>query len=466
MLINKLTVKEIQQRMAEGLLTSEALVKLALDSIEQYTDHNAFITVDGFSALAQAKHYDELREKGDILGPLHGIPLAVKDNIHVSGLPNTAGTPALKNFIPSDDAGVISLMKEAGAIVIGKTNLHELAYGITSNNKVYGPVKNAIDKTLFAGGSSGGSAVSVALGMAPIALGTDTGGSARVPAALNGVVGFRPSVTRYSDQGLTGISNTRDTVGLFTSSIEDAQLLDVILSESKDESEKASLVKCRIGVPREYFYDDLEPEIAEKTDTLLNLLKDQGAELVYVDIKDVGALNEQVGFPVVLHETKVLLTEYIKQNLPNETFSSLVNQVASPDVKGIMEMILGGAITEEVYNDALNRARPEMQALMSAYFADQNIDAIIFPTTPLTAKPIEGSDETVDLNSQQVPTFQTFIRNTDPASNAGLPGLSIPLGVTKEGLPIGIEIDGPINSDPKLLAIGLEIEKLIKKSSI
>ncbi|MEO9507895.1 MAG: amidase family protein, partial [Nonlabens ulvanivorans] len=154
MLITKLTVKELQQQMTKGHLTSEVLVKQALQRIEQNTDYNAFITTDGLSALAQAKHYDQLRAKGEIIGPLHGIPLAVKDNIHVAGLANTAGTPALHDFIPTTDAGVIRLMKAAGAIIIGKTNLHELAYGITSNNKAYGSVKNAMDTRLFAGGSS------------------------------------------------------------------------------------------------------------------------------------------------------------------------------------------------------------------------------------------------------------------------------------------------------------------------
>jgi len=192
-----------------GLLTSENLVIEALNRIDQNNDRHAFITIDREGALAQAKHYDQLRANGDTIGPLHGIIVAVKDNIHVAGLPNTAGTLALKDFIPDKDATVIRRLKEAGAIIIGKTNMHELAYGITSDNKTFGSVGNAISGTFIAGGSSGGTPTAVALNMATIGLGTDTGGSVRIPASLNGLVGFRPSINRYLSEGLTGISHIR-----------------------------------------------------------------------------------------------------------------------------------------------------------------------------------------------------------------------------------------------------------------
>jgi Asp-tRNA(Asn)/Glu-tRNA(Gln) amidotransferase A subunit family amidase len=461
MSVNNLTVTQIQHQMSMGRLTSEKLLTEALICIDVNSDHHTFITIDREGALAQAKHCDQQRANGELIGPLLGIIVAVKDNIHVAGLPNTAGTAALKGFIPNKDATVISRLKEAGAIIIGKTNMHELAYGITSDNKTFGSVGNAVSSAFIAGGSSGGTATAVALNMATIGLGTDTGGSVRIPAALNGLVGFRPSVNRYPSEGLTGISHTRDTVGTIVSSIEDAQLLDGILSGEADKQEEITLTNLRIGVPREYFYDNLEPSIADSTEILLEQLKAAGVELVYVDLEAIGKISEQVGFPVVLYETKELLSAYLTRHVPTETLEGLAGKISDLSVKNIIDMALDDSITKEVYEDAINRIRPQLQTLYSRYFSQQNVDAIIFPTTPLSARPIKGSEETVELNGAQVPTFLTYIHNTDPASNAGIPGLSIPLSVTDDGFPFGVEIDGPANSDQRLLAIGLEIEKII-----
>lgn len=462
MLTNKLTVDEIQHQMSIGQLTSKILAVEALACIDLNSDFHAFITIDREGALAQAKYCDQLISKGEKLGPLHGIIIAIKDNIHVAGLPNTAGTLALQNFIPNNDATIITRLKAAGAIIIGKTNMHELAYGITSDNKAFGAVGNAISGDFIAGGSSGGSATAVALNMAAIGIGTDTGGSVRIPASLNGLVGFRPSVGRYPAEGLTGISQTRDTVGPIVSSVDDAQLLDSILSDETARYEKITLSGLRVGVPREYFYGNLEPAITEKVELLLEHLTQAGVELVEADLEGIGELNEKVGFPVVLYETKELLSAYIDRYLPTETCESLSEKISDTGVKEAIDMAFNGTISKEVYDDVIGRIRPQLQQLYSSYFAQQNVDAIIFPTTPLSARPIEGSEQTVELNGAQVPTFPTYMRNTEPSSNAGIPGLSIPLSTTDDGLPFGIEIDGPIGSDKRLLAIGLAIEELIK----
>jgi mandelamide amidase len=463
--MNKLSIDKALTQMSIGSLTSENMLKQALISIDQNSDRHAFITVDHEGALNQAKHCDSLRAKGEYIGPLHGIIIAIKDNIHVAGLPNTAGTPAFSNFIPSEDSPVIGRLRKAGAIIIGKTNMHELAYGITSDNKAFGSVGNAILGNYIAGGSSGGTATAVALGMAVAGLGTDTGGSVRIPASLNGLVGFRPSVGRYPSEGLTRISHTRDTVGPIVSCVKDAQLLDTILSDEPDKTEEVSLTSLRLGVPREYFYDNIEPLIAQKTELLLAQLQDAGVELVYTDLENIGELNAQVGIPIVLYETKKLLSSYLKLNLPTETLDSLLEQIADPNVKGIMEMAINGNITQQVYDDVIERIRPDMQQLYSTYFSANKVDALIFPTTLLSARPIKGSEQTVELNGIQTPTFPTYIHNTDPASNAGIPCLSIPLSSTVKGLPFGVEINGPVNSDRRLLAIGLEIENIVQKAT-
>ena len=458
-------VDAIRSDLESGKLTSVELVQQALEKVQQHTDFNIFITVDRSGSLAAAKKMDELRAKGTVLGPLHGIPFVVKDNIFVGGLPNTAGTPGFRNFIPDQDAPVVERMKAAGAIMLGKTNMHELAYGITSDNYAFGPVRNAQNPDCISGGSSGGTAVAVALGIASIGLGTDTGGSSRIPAALNGIVGFRPTVGRYPHQGLTRISHTRDTVGPMATSVADVGLLDALLSDDSPPLETASLRGLRLGVPRAYFYQNLDVGIEEKTEGLLNALRDQGVDLVEVDIPGMGELNEKVGFPVCLFETGQLLTEFLLEHRLNTKLDKLVKDVASPDVKAILESVVHSDVSAEVYRQALNVDRPRLQQVYRDYFSINAVDAMIFPTTPLSATLIKDSLGNVELGGTEMPVFAAFIRNTDPASNAGIPGLTIPVCVCQGDMPIGIEIDGPEGSDRKLLAIGAAIEALIACSS-
>ena len=205
-------ISSLSKLQSNGDITSIALINDALERAEQFSHLNAFISVDANGAAAKAKELDRMRAEGRVLGPLHGIPIVVKDNIHVTGLQNTAGTPGLKGFVPLISNEVVTRLEAAGAVIIGKTNLHELAFGITSNNTGFGAVINPYDDSLIPGGSSGGTAVAVSAGIVPAGLGTDTGGSVRIPPALTGIVGFRPSMGRYPSDAVTPISHTRDTV--------------------------------------------------------------------------------------------------------------------------------------------------------------------------------------------------------------------------------------------------------------
>ena len=460
------TATVLQQRLAAGETSSQALVEQSLAAVTKQLALNAFISVDKAGARQRAKQLDALRQQGHLLGPLHGIPIAVKDNIHVAGLPNSAGTAMLKHFTPGQDATVIQRLKAAGAIILGKNNMHELAYGITSDNGFFGAVGNAHNADYIAGGSSGGTAVAVAAGMVSLGLGTDTGGSSRIPAALNGIVGFRPTVGRYPAQGLTRISHTRDTAGPIAHSVADVALLDSVLSGEPLSTHNVALSGLRLGVPRRYFYHNLEPAVAEHTERLLRALTRAGVELVEEDIEGLAALNDRVGLPIVLFESSQLLASYIDKHLPGQTVQSLLAAVASPDVSALLGDAIDGVITESVYRVVMENHRPQLQQLYRDYFKQHRLDAIIFPTTPLTARPIAGSLETVTLNGEQVPTFPTYIRNTDPSSNAGIPGLTLPVGKTADGMPIGIEIDGPEATDQRLLAIGAAIERLIQASAL
>lgn len=428
-------------------------VQQALERYKANQHLNALVYVDAEAALATAQAM--LKQPK---GALYGIPVVIKDNIHVAGMPNSAGTKALQNFIPQEDAEVIKRLRAAGAIILAKANLHELAYGITSHNYFTGAVGNPHQPEYFAGGSSGGTAAAIAAGIVTMGLGTDTGGSTRIPAALTGIVGFRPTTGRYSNQGLTMISDTRDTVGPMAQTVAQVSLLDSVLAGENNELSPVELSELRLGVPRGYFYQDLEPEVAAAMDKALAQLSQAGVTLVEVDAEQLEDLNNKISFPVVLSETKRLLEQYLAVNKPELSPTDLLAEVASPDVKAVLGDALAGAIPDAVYQQAITVHRPLLQQAYAEYFKDNNLDALVYPTTPLTARKIVGSEHEVSLNGRQQPTFSAYIRNTDPSSNAGIPGVSLPLSKTKLGLPIGIELDGPVNSDRRLLAIATAVE--------
>lgn len=441
-----------------GELTSRDYVTFLLERCAKHKDLNAFIHLDADRALDAASDADEIRATGQDVGPLHGLPLVLKDNVDTADMPTTGGTPGLRDNRPTRNAPVAQALLDAGAIVLGKANMHELAYGITNNNGAFGPARNPYAPDRIPGGSSGGTGTAVGARLAPAGIGTDTGGSVRVPAALCGIAGLRPTVGRYSQAGIVPISHTRDTAGPMARSVADLALIDGVVTGGPRSVAAASLKGLRLGVPRGYFYDNLDGALAAVAEDALKRLKEAGVVLVEADVPDLKALDDAASFPVALYETVTDLNMYLRDHRTGIDFAGLVAKVGSPDVKGILSSLLGeGAVPEAAYREALKTHRPALQAAYADYFKKNRVEAMIFPTTPLPAAKI-GKDETTRLNGQDVPTFFTFIRNTDPASNAGTPGLSLPVGLTKSGLPVGMELDGPAGSDRGLLAIGLALE--------
>lgn len=453
--LTDLTASEAEARIASGTLSPQTYVDALLERIGD-DPGNAFITLDADGAKSAA-----LKEPSE-KGPLFGVPIVVKDNIAVQGLPTTAGTPALANWHPTKDAPVVERLRKAGAIILGKTNLHELAFGITSNNAAHGPVANAYASDRFAGGSSGGTGAAVGARFAPVGLGTDTGGSVRIPAALNGVYGFRPSVGRYPQAGIVPISHTRDTAGPLARTMKDIALLDGIITNGKIALKALDLSAVRLGVPSA-FNAHVDGETDRLMKAALEKLEAAGATLVPLDLADIQDLNSQIGFPIALFEAKQDIVKFLEENGTGLTIDQLAAGIVSPDVKFVFDnLILGDqAVPEAAYRSVMDDLRPKLQARYADVFAAHRLDALAFPTTPLPAQPISGSDLEVELQGTKVPTFQTFIRNTDPGSNAGLPGLSIPVGLTSDGLPVGLELDGPAFSDRHLLALGLAVEALL-----
>ena len=464
--LTELSASDAAAAIRAGKLHSEDLVRALIAKAKAGSNLNAFITLDEQGALKAAQAADAAVKAGTAKGALHGVPLAVKDNIHVAGLSNTAGAPSLKNFVPTANAPVAQKLIDAGAIVLGKTNMHELAFGITSNNGGFGAVGNPYDPTRFPGGSSGGSGAAIAARMAPAGLGSDTGGSVRIPSGLNGLAGLRPTLLRYSQEGVTPISHTRDTVGPMARSVADLVLLDGVITGAATTLTPRPLKGLRLGVPNSYYWENLDPETKRVCDAALAKLQAAGVELVKADIANIADMNGKVSFPVALYEVMTDLPAYLKKYNAGVDMTQLAAGLGSPDVKGLIGAMLEGkppTIPEAVYKDAL-AARPVLQKAFADYFAANKVAGIIFPTTPAPAQVIATSAETFELNGQKVPTFPTFIRNADPGSNAGIPGITVNAGMSASGLPIGIAVDGPANSDRELLAIALAMEQVLGRA--
>ena len=442
---------------ARGSLSSQLAARSALRRAAAARSLNAFVTIDEDFALAAARTFDDAAASEV---PLRGVTLAVKDNVHVRGLPNTAGTPALRNFMPPDTSPVVERLQRLGAVVLGKTGLHELAYGITNDNLAFGAVRNPLDQDRTPGGSSGGTAAAVAAGIVTIGIGTDTGGSVRLPAALTGTVGYRPTTGLYSSDAVTLISNTRDTLGIMARTVTDTALLHSFIVQ-EPVVQPVVLNGLRLGVPHGHFMEMLDSEVDQVFADFLTTLEAAGAVLVRADMNEVPELNDACSLAVCLYETAQLLPAYLERYDTGVTMNELVAQITSPDVSSALQAAVGGVIAPEVYAKAVNEERPALQRAYARYFERHRVDAVVFPTSPITARPIANIRDGVVVRGELHDTFRTYIRNVDPASNAGIPALSLPAGTTRDGLAVGAEIECLAGEDRRLLGIALGIEAVV-----
>ena len=465
--IATLTASEAAQRLCAGSLTSEQLVAAYLALAKATPQLNAFITLDEAGAMKAARAADAARRRGGPCKPLGGLPVAIKDNIQVQGLPASAGTPALKGFVASADAPVVAKLRAAGAVVLGKTHMHELAFGVSGYNPAFqtGPdvgVRNAYDATRVAGGSSSGNGAALGARMAPAALGTDTGGSVRIPCAFNGCASLRPTMGRYSQQGMVPISHTRDTAGPMALSVADLALLDRVIAGGAPVV-PADLKRLRLGIAKG-FYANLDEDTRAATDAALAKLRGAGVTLVDVDMPKLAELNGAVSFPVALYEIHDDLAAYLQKYRASVDIRQVAAGIASPDVKGTFEGLVlprklpaaqGVVDAKPAYDNAMRKARPALQKLYRETFRKHRLDALVFPTVPRVA--LAATPE-----SSSIENFGLLIQNTDPGSNAGIPGLQLPAGLgATSGLPVGLELDGPPGSDRRLLAVGLAVEGVL-----
>jgi indoleacetamide hydrolase len=466
-----LTATQAVKAIQSGQLKAAEYVATLLARAQALANLNALTVLDVEGALAAAHRIDALGANERANLPLAGLPIVVKDNINTRGLQTSAATPALEGFTPARHAPSVQRLVDAGAILLGKSNMHELAFGITSTNLSpgAGPVRNPWDPELIPGGSSGGTAAAIAARIVPAGLGTDTGGSTRIPAALCGIVGLRPSVgdggthRRYHDpQAVVPISHTRDTVGPMGRTVADVTLLDGVIT-GHGPLAQAAVVNLRIGLPAP-LWEGLEAALENVAREALDKLEAAGVTLVPVEMSDLLPLNERVSMAIALHEPIEDLRAWLVANhAPVQSVAEVAARIASPDVHAAYDAVLANRLGGD-YETALAVWRPRLQQLYAHTFASCGLDALLFPTTRLVAVPVDelnGSSRVSIDGAAPIDEMSAYLRNTDPASNAGIPGLALPAGLADARLPVGLELDGPLGSDRRLLAIGLAFEKIL-----
>jgi aspartyl-tRNA(Asn)/glutamyl-tRNA(Gln) amidotransferase subunit A len=452
------SIAQVARLFRTGKLSPVELTAILLKRIERLTPKlNAFITVTAELARAQAKKAEgELcvtrRSKSRVdRGLLHGMPISLKDNICTAGVRTTAGSRILGGFFAESDAPVVTRLKGAGAVLLGKTNLHEFAYGVTTNNPHYGAAHNPWDTSRIPGGSSGGSAAAVAAGLCFGSVGTDTGGSIRIPAALCGVVGLKPTIHRVDVRGVIPLSPSLDCVGPLARSAEDVAILfktmlgERALKTSRASGQKSATRKLRklnkicFGVPREFFFDVISAEVQKVFESALRCVRRLGAKTTEVSIPLLNH-TEDAGNRIGWAEA----THYHQQS---GWFPSRAGEY-SEDVRGRLEA--GTKVTATEYLEALEQQKNFIEQLRVA-MESAKIDALVVPTTPIAA-PLIG-EETTRVAGADYSARALLLRLNRPANLAGVPAISVPCGFTAAGLPVGLQFIGAANNEEVLLEI-------------
>lgn len=457
-----LTITGAAAAIRRGEISSEAYTRALLDRAQGRSDLNAFITIDEVAVLAAARDADKARAAGS-RAPLLGVPLGIKDSYLTQGLRTTLGVKTLASFVPAEDAELVGAIKRAGGIVFGKNNLVEMSFGLTGHNATYGQAANPHSSAHVSGGSSSGAGTSVGARLVPAALGGDTIGSVRVPGALCGVVGFKPTTGRWSGSGIAPISHTLDTAGLLARSVEDCALVDQVVTGTVAPSRAEGLKGVRLAyAPRQYL-ELVDPEIETQFRETLRHLRDGGAEVIELDLgDDFSSLALQTTWGIFFHELVAAVTEFLDRHRVPTSFEE-IHQGLPPELKQTWaHMSLptgGGYLSRDAYAGLLATNRPELQRRFDAAFKANGVDVILLPTTPCAA-PLIAQQFKFPIAGQDV-DFTALANHTIPASAAGIPGITIPIGLSQGGLPIGLEIDGVYGGDARLLDIASRIEAVV-----
>ncbi len=435
-------IGEVAALIRTGALAPQDLVRSCLDQIDARPNVNAFITVLQESALDDAKRAGADISAGRWRGPLHGIPVAVKDLVDVAGTRTTSGS-ALPSTEAAADAPIVRRLRQAGAIIIGKTNLHEFAFGTTSEETAFGPVRNPLDETRSAGGSSGGSAAALAAGMCFAAVGTDTGGSIRIPSAACGTVGLKPTYGELPTEAIVPLSTTLDHVGPMARSVADAALLFQVMKGLQPTRLPAAPRRLVFGVPVPYFCDSVEEDVAIALNRTRASLQAAGHETVDVEIEH-AAWTPHVYLHIVLPEASWYHAPLLERHGPSY----------SPGVRLRLEM--GRYVLAEDYLRALE-LRSALQVRVDR--ALDGCDALLLPTLPTASPPLGAA--IIEVDGRREPVRAAMLRLTQLFNLTGHPSVALPAGPGRDGLPRSLQLVGPRHATERLLAVAAAVERQI-----
>jgi len=440
------TIVEVGEALRTKKLSPVELTRHCLARIAQGNPSlNAFITVTPELAFEQARQAEEEILRGGWRGPLHGVPLGLKDLIDTAGIATTAASELYKHRIPIQCAEVVRKLEQAGAVVLGKHNLHEFAYGGSSMISCFGEVRNPWKPAHISGGSSGGSAAAVAAGLGYAAIGTDTAGSIREPAALCGVVGLKPTYARVSARGVIPLSESLDHVGPITRTVADAAILLRAIAEDSDRARGMPAAdfleswnrapKLRIGVPRAYFYDDLDPELASAVEQALEVLRMLASEVREITLAPDTDSRLQAAEAFAFHAAAAAKTPELYQ----------------PET--LRRILTGANVTPEAYQRCRVQLEVSRREIAKTF---ETVDVIVTLTTPIPAPLIAELKEHPD---QLRPRELILLRNTRPFNVWAIPAISVPCGFTAAGLPIGMQIAGPAGREDLVLQMAYAYEQ-------
>ncbi|MGH8174876.1 MAG: amidase family protein [Steroidobacter sp.] len=442
--------------MRAGELSAERYACVLIDRAERLKHLNAFRTLSREGVLEAARSADRARTSGATLGLLHGLPLPVKDSINTRALPTSNGARALEHFQPRENAAVLNALFAQGAILMGKTSIHELSRGWTSNNEAFGAVLNPYNVKHIPGGSSGGSAAAVAARVAPLALAEDTLGSIRIPASLCGVAGLRPTFGRYPGAGVMPLTLDKfDQVGPLARSVEDLALFDAAVTGDTAALSFAALRGARIAVSPAYFLGGLDPEVERVVSQAFRKLEDAGATIAKAEIGRVMQDAPLIAATLIACENVAGISTFLEEHNAGVTFDRLIAQ-ASPLLQSAYKH---PAPTRESYEAALVQ-RERLKGETREYFQTHQIHALAFPPA-LAPAPTLGDNLEFVIRGERVSLRTVMSRNTSLGSVASLCSLVLPAGLTSQGLPVGLEFAALPGQDRHLLSLGLSIEQAL-----
>lgn len=445
------TISDVTARLARGEITSQKLTEQCLATIEQLNPRlNAFITVTADDALAQAREADKEIAAGRRIGPLHGIPMSLKDLIDQKGVRTTAASLVRKDFVATEDAVVTRRLREAGAVFVGKTNLHEFAFGTTTEDSGFGAARNPHDPSRSPGGSSGGSAIAVATGMSLGTVGTDTGGSIRIPAAACGIVGLKPEWGRISANGVVPLSRQLDHVGPLAASVADAWTLynamQPAASRVREVPDAAAVKGLRIGVLAGYLFDRLDADVEQSVLGTIELLKSKGAAVTDVTLPHADDMAT-----IYLHLVLGDAADYHARTLESRP------RDYTPNVR--LRLELARYVLAEDYIRAL---RGKAIIANEVDRALEGVDALVCPALSIPAPPIGAATMPVKGGTEAVRTL--MLRCTQPFNLSGHPAIALPCGSTATGLPIGLQLVGHKGRTHALVQAALAVEEVTTSS--